>query len=313
MPQISRSVDVIVPAYNAEKTLAATLDSVVEEVGVDRIVVIDDGSVDATLSVAETYRPRVDILTGPNRGVSAARNLGIAKTNSNWLLFLDSDDLLKPGTVESRVKVAEATGASVVICDWQEIIDDGNGSTTDGEFCRVAWKAIADDAQIATATHVWATTAAILYRRDLVQRIGGFRSDLPVIQDARLLFDAAYFGARFAYDPHVGAQYRIMPGSLCRRNPARFYEDILVNGQQIEACWRERGNLSAAQRDALAAIYDTAARGLFLATHERYFEAISSRGRLGVKSTLHGLIATPLAHVLGLYMACRILRMIGRT
>ena len=69
-----------------------------------------------------------------------------------------------------------------------------------------------------------------MYRRSLVEKIGGFREDLPVIQDARFLFDAAYHGARFAHSAHVGARYRISPQSLSRRDPARFWRDALLNG-----------------------------------------------------------------------------------
>ena len=64
---------------------------------------------------------------------------------------------------------------------------------------------VAQGVEVATAVTVWATTAAILYRRTILDnsRIGGFRRDLPVIQDARFLFDAAFQGARFAHAPHI--------------------------------------------------------------------------------------------------------------
>ena len=99
-------------------------------------------------------------------------------------------------------------------------------------------EALAADPEVACATRFWAPPAALMYRRSLVDKIGGFRPDLPVIQDARFLFDAASHGAGFARSPHVGAFYRVRPQSLSRRDPARFWRDVLLNGTQIEALWR---------------------------------------------------------------------------
>ena len=73
--------------------------------------------------------------------------------------------------------------------------------------------------EIATATHVWAPPAAVFYRKSLVDRIGGFNVRLPVIQDARFLFDAAFHGARFCHFA-TWARAIASTGSLSRANPA---------------------------------------------------------------------------------------------
>lgn len=310
------SVAVIVPAYNAAATLASTVESALGQPAVEEIVIIDDGSRDDTLAVARSLeRPGVRVLSGPNQGVSAARNRGIAETRAAWLLFLDSDDQLTPGTIEKRLATTAACGTdcgTVVICDWVEMIDNGVGTVTPGRTRSIDWHAVAVDPEIATATDVWATTAAILYQRTIVDRIGGFRADLPVIQDARYLFDAAYHGARFVQAPHVGARYRVLPGSLSRRDPGRFWKDVLVNGEQIEAAWRARGALTHAQRIAVAGIYNHAARGLFAARHEAYFEAITAQRRLGLEVPLHSRIAAPLARAIGQGRAHALLSLVGR-
>ena len=192
--------------FNAAATIGQTIQSALaQEVGTFDILIIDDGSTDDSLAVASKCEPTVRVITGPNRGVSAARNRGIAETTGEWIVFLDADDLLVPGTLRRRLETAEATGADVVVCDWQEFFDGGDGAV-DGAVRSIDLAALEADAEIACATHVWATTAALMYRRSLVEKIGGFREDLPVIQDARFLFDAAYHGARFAHSPHVGAR-----------------------------------------------------------------------------------------------------------
>ncbi len=289
------AVSIVTPCFNAAATLGSTIESALQQPDVDLdIVVVDDGSTDASLVVARSFEPCVRVLTGPNRGVSAARNRGIAETASEWIAFLDADDLLVPGTLRRRLETAEATGADVVVCDWQKFVDRG-----DGRVRSVDRAALAADAEIGCATHVWATTAALLYRRRLVEKIGGFCADLPVIQDARFLFDAAYHGARIAHLPHLGARYRLSPHSLSRRDPARFWRDVLLNGKQIEALRRMRGALTAQQMTALADIYNCAAHGLFRAADPAFREALAALRASGLPVRRRNRLAELLSDVAG--------------
>jgi glycosyltransferase involved in cell wall biosynthesis len=308
----SERIAIIIPCYNAQLTLAATLVSALaQEVGVE-VVVIDDGSGDDSLAVAREFEPTIRVISGPNRGVSAARNTGIAETNAPWIVFLDADDLLEPGTLAKRLASAEASNAEVIICDWIDIEDDGAGNLTDGAHRSVDWSALEANPEIATATHVWAATAAILYHRDIVSRIGGFRPDLPIIQDARFLFDAASHGARFGRADHIGARYRILPGSLSRRDPVRFSRDILLNGQQIENLWRVRGTLDLERLKAVRGIYEAAGRKLFRVSHPSYFEAVDSQRKLGLPLTLHSRVAPGAARLLGMRGARALFSAFGR-
>jgi glycosyltransferase involved in cell wall biosynthesis len=302
-------IAVIVPCYNAASTLAATLESVMAQECVAETIVIDDGSTDRSLAVARAFEPAVRVLTGPNQGVSAGRNRGIAETTAPWLLFLDSDDLLTPQTLKMRLSSAAIADADVIIGDWEELIDVG-GTITVGPRRAIDWSAVLANAELATAVHVWATTAALLYRRSIVERIGGFRPDLPIIQDARFLFDAAYHGARFVRSPHVSAKYRILPNSLSRRNPARFWQDVLRNGQQIEALWRAKGSFDDERRRAIFGIYNAAGRGLFAAGHPCYFEAVERQRQLGLAMPRHSRLAAPLARLVGLRAARSMLSLV---
>jgi len=299
-------MSIVIPSFNAAATIGETINSACAQEYVDHeVVVIDDGSTDRSLEIARSFEPLVRVLSGPNRGASATRNRGIAETASDWIVFLDADDLLVPGTLSRRLETAEATGADVVICDWQELLDHGSG-TIDGAVRSVDLAALATDAEIGCATHVWATTAALLYRRSLVERIGGFAEDLPVIQDARFLFDAAYHGARFAHSRHLGARHRISPQSLSRRDPARFWRDVLLNGRQIEVLWQTRGALASRQRAALADIYNGAAHGLFRATDPTFREALAALRASGLPVSRRNRLAELLSDVAGHRYAVRI-------
>jgi glycosyltransferase involved in cell wall biosynthesis len=299
-------VSIVIPCFNAAATIAATIESVLSQGNIARdVVIIDDGSTDRSLETARSFEPHLRVLTGPNRGASAARNRGIAETASEWIVFLDADDLLVPGTLSWRLETAVATGADVVICDWQELLDHGEG-TVNGAVRSVDLAALAVNAEIGCATHVWATTAALLYRRSLVEKIGGFAEDLPVIQDARFLFDAAYHGARFAHSPHLGARHRISPQSLSRRDPARFWRDVLLNSKQIEVLWQTRGALASGQRAALADIYNGAAHGLFRAADPTFREALAALRASGLPVSRRNRLAEFLSDVAGHPYAVRI-------
>jgi glycosyltransferase involved in cell wall biosynthesis len=308
----SPALSVVIPCFNAVATLGSTIESALQQADVEcEIVIVDDGSMDGSLAIARGFEPAVRVIAEPHSGASAARNRGIIDTASEWIVFLDADDLLVPGTLRLRLETAEATGADVVVCDWQELLDRGDG-TVDGAVRSVDLATLEADAETGCARHVWAPTAALLYRRSLIEKIGGFREDLPVIQDARFLFDAAYHGTRFAHSPHIGARYRFSPQSLSRRDPAQFWRDVLLNGKQIEALWRARGPVSARHRKALKGIYHDAARGLFAAADPQFFEAVTALRRLGGKLPRHPRIAEPLARALGLNSTRRLFGLLGR-
>jgi glycosyltransferase involved in cell wall biosynthesis len=306
------SVSIVIPCFNAAETLEETLASAAMQGNVCDVAFVDDGSDDASLAVAKRSNLAMSILSQANQGVSSARNLGIESTACEWLLFLDADDALTPGTLEQRLAVARETGADVVICDWLELRDDGAGAAAPGERRRLNWNLLQADPEIATAAYVWAPPAAILYRRALVEKIGGFRSDLPIVQDARYLFDAAFHGARFAHAPHIGAHYRVRPNSLSRAQPGRFWRDILANGRQIEALWRQRGALDEMRAKALADMYNNAARGLFTARDATYFDALAAQRALGGRSSLHARLAQPVAKIVGLAQTQRLFALLRR-
>jgi glycosyltransferase involved in cell wall biosynthesis len=97
-------VSVIVPAYNAANTLVETLQSVLQQTYHDfEILVVDDGSTDATATVVESFGPKVRYVRQDNAGVSGARNTGASMTSGDLLAFLDADDLWAPNKLERQI------------------------------------------------------------------------------------------------------------------------------------------------------------------------------------------------------------------
>ena len=118
-------VSVVVPAYNAEKTIERCIRSVLECArGQAECIVVNDGSRDGTSEVVDRLMPqfpgliKVDV---PNGGVARARNIGIERCTGEWVLFLDSDDTLVPEWFSLYQKYVEDSEADVHIFDYLNI------------------------------------------------------------------------------------------------------------------------------------------------------------------------------------------------
>jgi glycosyltransferase involved in cell wall biosynthesis len=120
-------VSVVIPAYNAESTIAETLGSVFDQTYRDfEVLVIDDGSVDATARVAASYDPHVRVISVANGGVSRARNRGIAEATADLIAFLDADDLWEADKLERQVAALE-NSRHAGLCVTGAVRIDGEG------------------------------------------------------------------------------------------------------------------------------------------------------------------------------------------
>lgn len=128
------SVSVVIPAYNAEATIRETLDSLLRQTCRDvEIVVIDDGSTDATARIVEQVASHSEIplrLTRQsNLGRAAARNRGVDEAAGEFLGFVDADDTVEPTMFEKLLAKAEETAADMVVCEYADI-DSATGLVT---------------------------------------------------------------------------------------------------------------------------------------------------------------------------------------
>jgi glycosyltransferase involved in cell wall biosynthesis len=118
-PKSQPDISVIIPAFNRAHTLPRALDSVLSQTLKPReIIVVDDGSTDETNAVLADY-PGLCIISQDNRGVSAARNVGIEKAGGEWLAFLDSDDEWLKEKLEKQWDVI--CNDDKLICHTEEI------------------------------------------------------------------------------------------------------------------------------------------------------------------------------------------------
>ena len=117
-------ISVIIPVYNTEERLKRCLDSVVAQTFKDfECIVVDDGSKDQSPRIIDEFAAKDSRFTAihkPNGGVSSARNEGLRIAGGEWVIFLDSDDTIRPNHVEAMLSVVE-DGIDIVFTGFEQI------------------------------------------------------------------------------------------------------------------------------------------------------------------------------------------------
>jgi peptidoglycan/xylan/chitin deacetylase (PgdA/CDA1 family)/GT2 family glycosyltransferase len=203
------NVSIIIPAYNAAKTIGKTLESIsAQTISRWEAIVVDDGSSDETPAIVKGFvqqDPRFVLLIQPQGGEGAARNKGIGRARFDWLLFLDADDWIAPAYVE---RMGDAVAAhpelDAVHCGW--IMVDPTGKVFGELWCNDT----GDMFSIFASRNCFPVHACIV-RRALVEEVGRFDPSLRTCADWDLWQRIARLGARFGRIPDLLAWYCLRP------------------------------------------------------------------------------------------------------
>lgn len=129
----TKCVNVIIPAYNAEKTLRRCVDSLLNQTMLDgvEIIIIDDGSVDSTYDIICDYESKYpNIIRGYknniNKGLGTTRNIGLEKCNAEYIIFVDADDYVSTYYIEKLYNKAIMEHADIVTCGCYRIKENGD-------------------------------------------------------------------------------------------------------------------------------------------------------------------------------------------
>lgn len=220
-PQLEPTFSVVVPAFNAERTIAATMRSVLMQTRSDfELLVVDDGSTDATAERVEGLAgdPRVRLLRQENSGVATARNSGIAAARGRFVSFLDSDDLWLPSYLETMGDALDANDdAGLAFTDawvWDEhvrrfarqtIMVTGNPPVVVPDDPRELFRLL-------LAGNFVYTSATV--RRSVLAEVGGFNGAVSPAEDWELWLRVAAHGHRAVRPAGVLCVHRVRAGSL---------------------------------------------------------------------------------------------------
>ena len=173
------SVSVIIPTYNRKELLAATLDSVAAQTFTDyEIIVVDDGSEDGTREFIAARDQKIRYLWQENQGVAEARNHALRENHSQYVAFLDSDDMWKPTFLERAIaRLREHPEEALVFADFLSI--DANGKVLRGHRKTPCAGDITEALFASTFIH----TSAVVARSNIVRDAGGFDGRLTHNED----------------------------------------------------------------------------------------------------------------------------------
>ena len=251
---------VLIPAYNAEETIAAAVLSVLEQTRAPlEVIVCDDGSSDRTLAVLAAFEPRIRVVRGERRGTAAARNACLALARGTHVVPFDADDLMDPRLLEAYAAALRLRpDLDIVTCD--AYLESG-GVVFDRYYRGVARFAIDDQRRSVLHQHFIFGFAAIARRA--VEACGGWKVEPDTDLWVRLILDGAVAG--LVWEPL--AVYRLWPHSLSDNRARNLREMVRIverasTHPSLSAAERElvRIELVAKERDARLAELDAALR-----------------------------------------------------
>lgn len=175
-------VSIIIPAYNAEQFIAATIESALAQTLKDtEVIVIDDGSKDGTARVVQTF-PNVRYVRQANGGVSSARNHGAALAQGQFLAFLDSDDIWHPDKLRQQVQALGQHPDSVFSRTAFTHEDVDEQRIRKGAERQDAPHRIIPDL-LPSFLHPYFATSTVMVRKSAFDEAGGFDTSLRIAED----------------------------------------------------------------------------------------------------------------------------------
>lgn len=197
------SCSVIIPTFNRAHVLVRALDSVATQTRLpDRLIVVDDHSSDGTEDLVKSWisqrQPRMEVIfeRASARGVSAARNLGVSRSGTEWVAFLDSDDEWLPQKLERQFAVSDGYAIVHTQENW---IRNGVTVSQPKKYAKSGGRVFNRCVDLC-----FISPSTVLMTNELFREMNGFREDFPVCEDYDLwLRIAAKYEIGFVEEPLI--------------------------------------------------------------------------------------------------------------
>ena len=173
------TIAAVIPTFNRGSVVSRAIDSVLRQTLLpSEIIVVDDGSTDNTANLIAAKYSTISYLKTKNKGVSAARNLGIKKTKSEWIAFLDSDDEWFPQKLEKQIAyLSSEQNYKLAHCDeiWIR-----NGRRVNPKFKHKKYGGYIFEKCLPLCV---ISPSAVIIHRELFDELGCFDETLPACED----------------------------------------------------------------------------------------------------------------------------------
>jgi GT2 family glycosyltransferase len=231
-------VSISIPCFNSARWLKQAIESALAQSWpAKEVIVVDDGSTDESVAVAQKFGDDIQLIVTENRGGNHARNCALQNACGEWIQFLDADDYLEPEKIARQfAETNGGTDAGVLYSPtWIEDL---------GRQTRVP-SAIDTHYDLYGQWLAWQIpqTGGALWRKSALGSIGGWKVGQPCCQEHELYLRALQAGLRFHFAPTPHAVYRIWSEqTVCRRDPRQVIRVRTELMDQLRA-WMQARNL----------------------------------------------------------------------
>jgi len=220
-------VSAIIPAYNCAPFLAAAVESALHLEGVSvEVIVVDDGSTDATPAVLAAFGGRIRCVRQENRGLPAARNAGIALASSELIAFLDADDTWEPGKSRAEAAYLDRNArCGLVFCDVFRMDEAGQRSAPilGPRASEIPTGACLDRLFLGNFVLV----PGVMTRRSILDRVGPFDESLRSVEDYDMWLRIAEV-SEIGFVPEPLASWRERAGQMSRNRERMLESEVRV-------------------------------------------------------------------------------------
>jgi len=300
-------VSVIIPCYNSQVWIAEAINSTLNQTYPNvEIIVVDDGSTDSSLEIIKSYGDQIKWITGTNQGGNAARNQGWQLSTGKYIQWLDADDYLLPEKIARQVEFIEENNFDVVYGDWRHKYHSENEKPY---LEKIKLSGEHPDILESLLSGWWASPAAYLIDRKIVEGINGWDETLKAGQDRDFWIRVAIAGANFAYQPGCYSVYRRYGNiTVSTQNYARWCDSHAQILENSRASLKAKNNLQKKYKTALAESHFELARRYFDRDRNLYKYHLSLAKELNPdlqpnESGLYNLYAKFLGFTLADYLA----------
>lgn len=271
MPKL---VSILIPCFNAELWIASAIESCLAQTYSPlEVIVVDDGSTDRSVEIIRQYGDRIRFQQTPHHGGNHARNLAFSLCKGEYIQYLDADDCLFPEKIARQVQCLEETHADVIYGDWrrlyhikQDYLSWGQVQIS-GEPVHILEKLLANS--------WWVAVSSLLYRREWVEKVGGWDEQLFAAQDRDFFLRVVLQGARVVYQPGCYSVYRYYGDvTVSTSSRLRWLESHLVVTGKAEAFLTQSQQLCPKKREAIVQSYFSIAREMLHYNFQCYLELI---------------------------------------
>lgn len=207
-------VSIVIPVYNDERYIQESVESALNQDYENlEVIVVDDGSTDATPEILKEFGERIRYIRQENQGTAAALNNGIRHAKGSLIAWLSSDDLFLPGKIKHQVrKFQEEPFLALVYTDWIMIDSQGRELKVVRSPCPPP-----ESFAIEMLRGNFINGSSVLIRRDCFEKVGYFDEALLTDSDGDMWFRLLENGCRFGHVPTPLTKYRWHSGNLSHR------------------------------------------------------------------------------------------------